>query len=106
MTRWNCAGLLGALAIVVVAGCHGGAQTTQIPEATPSVAAAVDAKLVARCLELERRALEDNEAIATLRSLVTAAPKRLSGSPGMADAEQWALSKMREIGFDEVRAEP
>lgn len=62
--------------------------------------------MVERCLELERRALQDNEAIAILRSLVEAAPKRLAGSPGMLAAERWAMAKMREIGFDEVRAEP
>lgn len=65
-----------------------------------------DPALLDRCLELERRALQDNQAIATLRSLVAAAPKRLAGSEGMLAAEQWAMQTMREIGFDEVRAEP
>jgi carboxypeptidase Q len=69
-------------------------------------AAAADAELLDRCLELERRALADNKAIEILRSLVAAAPKRLAGSPGMIAAEQWAMETMREIGFDDVRAEP
>ena len=51
-------------------------------------AAAADAELLDRCLELERRALADNKAIEILRSLVAAAPKRLAGSPGMLAAEQ------------------
>lgn len=59
-----------------------------------------------RCLAIEKRALEDNQAIAILRSLVEAAPKRLAGSPGMKASEDWAMAKMRELGFDEVRAEP
>lgn len=58
------------------------------------------------CLELEQRALEDNRAIATLRELCSQAPKRLSGSPGMLAAEQWAARTMRASGFDEVRLEP
>ena len=63
-------------------------------------------ELVERCRELEQRALEGNGAIEILRSLVEAAPSRLAGSPGMRAAEQWAMARMREIGFDEVRAEP
>lgn len=88
--------LICLFALACLSGCH----------STGGEANQVDHPLLARCLQLERRALEDNEAIVTLRSLVTTAPKRLSGSPGMAVAEQWALAKMREIGFDEVRAEP
>ena len=87
--------LLGMFALALVGGCS----------TVGNGAALADAVLEQRCLELERRALEDNEAIATLRSLVTAAPKRLAGSSGMHAAEQWAMQKMREIGFDEVAAE-
>ncbi|MCK5945207.1 MAG: M20/M25/M40 family metallo-hydrolase [Planctomycetes bacterium] len=86
-------------ACVVVVGC--GAAPTAGPEVPP-----VDPALRERALALEARALEDNRAIATLRSLVAAAPRRLAGSPGMLDAERWAVETMREIGFDEVRLEP
>ena len=37
---------------------------------------------------------------------MTAAPKRLSGSPGYNDAVQWGLATMREIGLENIRAEP
>jgi Zn-dependent M28 family amino/carboxypeptidase len=95
MERMTRSILFGMLALVLAGGCRMAGSD-----------AVVDAALTQRCLELERRALEDNEAIATLRSLITAAPKRLAGSPGMHAAEQWAMQKMREIGFDEVVAEP
>lgn len=85
------------LLLSLVVACFASCRTTAVADA--------EAQRVARCLELERRALEDNEAIEILRSLVTTAPKRLAGSPGMHDAEQWAMQKMREIGFDEVRSE-
>lgn len=87
---------LFALLGITVVGCGTYAATS----------AAADEAMVVRCLELERRALADNEAIAILRSLVAAAPKRLAGSPGMLAAERWAMKTMRDIGFDEVRAEP
>ena len=60
----------------------------------------------ARAKALVERALEDNQAIATLQSLIAAAPKRLCGSPGAADAVQWGLATMRSIGLENVRAEP
>ncbi len=85
--------LICMLALVTLGGCAAiGGATGQLV-------------LRERCLALERRALEDNEAMAILRSLVTTAPKRLAGSPGMHTAEQWAMAQMRAIGFDDVRAE-
>jgi Zn-dependent M28 family amino/carboxypeptidase len=60
----------------------------------------------ARCRVLCERALDDNRAIAILRSLVEAAPKRLSGTTGYADAVAWGVATMRELGLDNVRAEP
>jgi len=59
-----------------------------------------------RCAALVERALDDNRAIALLADLVAAAPKRLSGSPGSADAVQWGLRTMHELGLQNVRAEP
>ncbi|HEX6812866.1 MAG TPA: M20/M25/M40 family metallo-hydrolase [Planctomycetota bacterium] len=72
------------------------------PPAAPEAAPAGNARLAA----LVERALADNQAIHTLRSLIEAAPKRLSGSPGAAAAVDWGLARMREIGLQNVRAEP
>lgn len=58
------------------------------------------------CAALFSRALEDNAAIATLASLLEAAPARLSGSPGYDDAVAWAMARMRAMGLRNVRAEP
>lgn len=92
-----------ALSFLVTAAILGGCGAT--PSAKLLDGSAVDPALRERALALEARALDDNRAIATLRSLVEAAPKRLAGSQGMLDAEQWAATTMREIGFDEVRLE-
>lgn len=59
-----------------------------------------------RCATLAERALADNRAIALLTGLVMAAPRRLSGSPGYDAAVQWGLATMRELGLQNVRAEP
>ncbi|MEZ5966324.1 MAG: M28 family peptidase [Planctomycetota bacterium] len=55
--------------------------------------------------QLVDRALDDNQAIAILRGLLAAAPKRLSGSPGMDAAQQWAVGEMRRLGLENVRLE-
>ena len=60
----------------------------------------------ARCVALVERALDENRAIALLADLVAAAPMRLSGSSGNADAVEWGLRTMRELGLQNVRAEP
>lgn len=82
-----------------------GAASSAPPNAAANAAAADDDPLVARCFALEERALEDNNAIAMLRSLVETAPKRLAGSPGMVAAEDWALQLLRDVGCDEVYGE-
>lgn len=65
-----------------------------------------DPALTRRCAQLVERALGDNHAIAMLADLLRAAPKRLSGSPGYDAAVQWGLATMRDLGLDNVRAEP
>ena len=82
-----------ALAILVAA-----CATPQPPTVDPSRAQ--------RIAQLTERALADNRAIATLTSLLDAAPKRLAGSPGAAAAVQWALAAMQDAGLQHVRAEP
>lgn len=49
--------------------------------------------------------LQNGQAFPMLESLLLAAPSRLSGSQGYADACDWAEAKMRELGFDRVRRE-
>lgn len=90
--------LLFVFTAVVAAACRA-------PEAA-AASAAVDPALAARCSALAERALADNHAIALLQGLLDAAPKRLSGSPGYEAAVQWGLATMREIGLENVRAEP
>lgn len=91
--------LLLCVAAVVV-GCRA-------PEgAVEPKPAAVDPALAVRCTQLVDRALADNRAIGLLRSLLDAAPKRLAGSPGDAAAVAWGLATMRELGLENVRAEP
>jgi hypothetical protein len=82
------------LVLALVVACR----STAAPAADPAASE--------RCQALVARALDDNRAIALLRSLTGTAPKRLSGSPGADTAVQWALATMRELGFDNVRAEP
>lgn len=69
---------------------------------TSPPAAAPAASQAQRFVDL---ALEDNRAHAMLRELLTAAPKRLSGSPGMDAAQRWALAKMQSLGLANVRLE-
>lgn len=71
-----------------------------------ATAPATDPALTDRCSRLADRALADNRAIELLKGLLEAAPKRLSGSPGYDAAVQWGLRTMRELGLDNVRAEP
>ncbi len=55
---------------------------------------------------LQKAALKDQRAYATLKSLTTEVGHRLAGSPGDAKAVAWALRTLREQGFANVRAEP
>jgi carboxypeptidase Q len=89
------------VAAVALVGC-------KVPESSSSATsgAAADPLLAARCTKLADRALADNHAIEILNGLLTAAPKRLSGSPGYNDAVQWGTATMREIGLENIRAEP
>ena len=70
------------------------------------VIAAAPAALPAPLDALQRAALKDQRAYATLRSLTTEVGHRLAGSPGDAKAVAWALRTLREQGFANVRAEP
>ena len=82
------------------------ANTLAILLAGCAAAPTTDVDAPAACERLHTRALADNAAIATLASLLDAAPKRLSGSSGYDDAVAWATGRMRAMGLQNVRAEP
>ncbi|MCC6671564.1 MAG: M20/M25/M40 family metallo-hydrolase [Planctomycetes bacterium] len=56
-----------------------------------------------RCAALLAAALEQNRAWPLLEDLAKVAPHRLSGSPGLARAVEWARARMAAIGLDAVR---
>jgi len=56
--------------------------------------------------ELQRNALEDHRAYATLQDLTEKVGNRFAGSAGDAKAVAWALETMKAQGFRNVRAEP
>jgi carboxypeptidase Q len=103
-----------ALAAVLLVGCAGTAppedppSPVQPPSAQPGPSAgvaAIDGAWRDRAQMLFARALDDNRAIAQLADLIAAAPKRLSGSAGAADAVRFALQRMRDLGLQNVRGE-
>jgi hypothetical protein len=55
---------------------------------------------------LQRAALDDTRAYATLRSLTAEASPRFAGSEGDTRGIEWALRTLRGQGFANVRAEP
>lgn len=67
---------------------------------------AADSTVPPMVRELQRAALEDSRAYATLRSLTDEASPRFAGSPGDAKAVEWALRTLRAQGFANVHAEP
>jgi len=67
---------------------------------------AADSSLPPVVLELQRAALEDTRAYATLRSLTEEVGARFAGSEGDVKAIDWALRTLRAQGYANVRAEP
>ena len=57
---------------------------------------------LATAAALRDAALDGNQAYEILEELVTIAPKRLAGSPGDAEARDWAVQKLEALGFDKV----
>ena len=101
----------GARGAVVVVGwlCAACSSPVVVPSAsllTPAATAPAPSLLQARADALFARALEDSSAIVQLRDLVAAAPKRLSGSEGAADAIAFAAQRFTELGCADVREEP
>jgi len=71
---------------------------------------AEDAKPQAPYEALSKKILEkglgERKAYALLKDLIAAAPNRLSGSAGAADAVAWGRKTMESLGFEKVHLEP
>ncbi len=76
------------------------------PDPALSGGEAVVATYATTIEQIIEEALTKGQAYPLLESLVRAAPHRLSGSAGAADAVAWARSMMEELGFQNVRLEP
>src|SRR5262245_652589 len=61
---------------------------------------------IGRARAIRDRALADDTAYETLRSLTTEVGPRLAGSPGDARAVTWAVARLRALGFQNVHTEP
>src|SRR5437867_13248473 len=70
------------------------------------VAATLAPASLERARAIRDRALADDTAYETLRSLTTEVGPRLAGSPGDTRAVAWAVARLRALGFQNVRAEP
>lgn len=93
----KCLTSLLCAAFFVTGSLDAGAQ-----EETP----ALSEEVIANAKNLRDRAMEGTEAYELVASLTTEVGARLAGTPGDRAAIAWALLKLRELGFDNVRAEP
>ena len=98
LARFSLAALLIVLLTALTLGCRslGSGATKQ----EPTSAEAISAK------KLHDLGLSMGRAYELLRSLVTEAPQRLSGSEGADRAVEWAEATMKKIGLSNVRLEP
>ena len=71
--------------------------------ATPAVAAAPESRLLREAGELRDRALAESDAWQHAWSLTTEVGPRPAGSAGDRAAVAWALTRLADIGFDEIR---
>ena len=97
MGFWRLAGWSAALLVLGSgAGLSGAA-------AAP---AELPAKLGERVADLQRQIAAGNRAFEHVAALTTEVGPRFAGSDGDRRAVEWALGKLRELGFENVRAEP
>src|SRR5215831_13667922 len=82
-----------------------GAVALLLTAATPA-AAPFTPKVQSATREIRDRALSDDTAYETLRSLTTEVGPRSAGSEGDRRAVAWALARLRTLGFQNVHAEP
>lgn len=97
--------MTASLLAAALLGPGAGAQERSAPAAPgdPAALVAPYAPVIERIIDA---ALTEGQAYPILESLVKAAPHRLSGSSGADDAVAWAVAKMEELGFENVRTEP
>lgn len=76
-----------------------------LPVASVQAQESVSPKIMAEAAMLRDHALKDNEAWEILESLTTEIGPRLAGSPQEARARDWALAKMKALGFAQVRVQ-
>jgi len=74
--------------------------------APPADAAAPESRLLREAAELRDRALADSDAWQHAWSLTTEVGPRPAGSAGDRAAVTWALTRLADIGFDEIRPQP
>lgn len=87
---------------VIVASLLGAASGRAAPAQATPPASDTPAEVVRRLMHEE---LARGEAYSMLQELCTEAPHRLSGSEGAANAEAWAVRRMRAAGLQNVRLE-
>ncbi len=78
----------------------------QADESGKHASAALPEALLARAAALRDRALEENQAFDIVRSLTVEVGPRLAGSEGDRAAVAWALTKLRELGFEHIATQP
>ena len=73
---------------------------------TPLVAQPLSPQLLERASQLAEEALADTLAYGLVESLTTEVGPRLAGTGSEARARQWAVAKLKSLGFTNVRIEP
>ena len=71
-----------------------------------AASAQVSDTILAQAEAMRDAAIKGSPAYDILESLTTEIGPRLAGTPEEAMARQWAVAKLQELGFDDVRVEP
>ncbi len=74
--------------------------------AAPAAPAALSQKQMMMVERLQANALQSRLGLDVLESLTTEIGPRLAGSPDEARARDWAMAKLKALGFENVRIEP
>lgn len=74
--------------------------------ALPVVAASLPPEIGTTAASLRDQAMKGTRAFDIVRSLTTEVGPRLAGSPGDRAGVEWGVRKLKELGFENVRAEP
>lgn len=74
--------------------------------AAAAAAASLPAEIGTTAASLRDQALKGTRAYDIVRSLTTEVGPRLAGSPGDRAGVEWGVRKLKELGFENVRAEP